>query len=283
MREPTQENIRDISARLARPETERQPGGSWEPRLGDGSPAGQQFDIFAREPRPKAAAWVVCWSDLMMTMFIMFAALYAFQTPKIQFKSVTDLPARVEGGGELPLPAPPVESMLGRIHDRIRDMIERSRLDGAVTVQLVPEKSLHVTLAGDFLFGPGGAALRPDVKSALLELAAILRSAPHAMAVVGHAAPGEAGGDFAAPWRLSSARAMEVAMFLATEAGFPPERLLVTAYGDQRPVQAGDAAQRSRRVELVLSAEIPTDPLPSAVEGGEGGFRRWVASSGGGR
>ena len=71
-------------------------------------------------------------------------------------------------------------------------------------------------------------------------------------------------------------------MFLATEAGFPPERLLVTAYGDQRPVQAGDVAQRSRRVELVLSTENPTDPLPSAEGSGGDGFRRWVASSGGG-
>ncbi len=283
MREPTPESIRDVSARLARPETGPQPAGGWEPRLGDGGPAGQQFDIFAREPRPNTAAWVVCWSDLMMTMFIMFAALYAFQTPKIQLKSVTDLAVRVEGGGDLPLPAPPVESMLGRIHDRIRDMIERSRLNDAIAVRLVPEKALHVTLAGDFLFGPGGAALRPDVKSGLIELAAILRSAPHAMAVVGHAAPGEGGGDVAAPWRLSSARAMEVAMFLATEAGFPPERLLVTAYGDQRPVQAGDVAQRSRRVELVLSTEIPTDPLPSAEGSSGDGFRRWVASSGGGQ
>ena len=283
MREPTPESIRDVSARLARPETGPQPAGGWEPRLGDGGPAGQQFDIFAREPRPKAAAWVVCWSDLMMTMFIMFAALYAFQTPKIQLKSVTDLAVRVEGGGDLPLPAPPVESMLGRIHDRIRDMIERSRLTDAIAVRLVPEKALHVTLAGDFLFGPGGAALRPDVKSGLLELAAILRSAPHAMAVVGHAAPGEGDGDVGASWRLSSARAMEVAMFLATEAGFPPERLRVTAYGDRHPAQAGDIAQRSRRVELVLSTENPTDPLPSAEGNGGDGFRRWVASSGGGQ
>ena len=77
MREPTPESIRDVSARLARPETGPQPAGGWEPRLGDGGPAGQQFDIFAREPRPKAAAWVVCWSDLMMTMFILFLVLFA--------------------------------------------------------------------------------------------------------------------------------------------------------------------------------------------------------------
>ena len=281
MREPTPESIRDVSARLARPEMGAQPGCGREQLFGEPAPGGQQFDIFFRDSRPTPAAWVVCWSDLMMTMFIMFAALYAFQAPLIQFKSVTDQSVQVEEGGLAPVPAPEVESLLGRIHDRVRDAVERSGLGGAVTVRLVPEKALHVTLAGDHLFGPAGASLRPEAKSGLLELAAIMRTAPHSLAVVGHAARGETVGDPAAPWRLSSARAMEVAMFLVAEAGFPPERLFVSAYGEQRPVPAADGVQRSRRVELVLCAENPTEPIPATeAGGGDGaGFRRWVAAS----
>jgi outer membrane protein OmpA-like peptidoglycan-associated protein len=278
MREPTPESIRNVSARLG-PEAGAQPVWSRELHSGDVSPIGQQFDIFSREPRPKTAAWIVCWSDLMMTMFIMFAALYAFQAPMIQFKSVTDQPVRVEAGGTAPVPVPAVESLLGRIHDRVRDMIERSGLERAVSVRLVPDKTLHVTLAGDLLFGPGGSSLRPEAKGGLLELADILRSAPHSLAVVGHAAQGETIGDAAAPWRLSSARAMEVAMFLVAEAGFPPDRMFVTAYGDQRPVRSADGVQRSRRVDLVLCAENPTEPLPAAEGGGADGFRRWVAAA----
>lgn len=282
MREPTPQSIRDVSVRLGRPETVSQPASGREFHFGEAAPGGQQFDIFFRDSRPKPAAWVVCWSDLMMTMFIMFAALYAFQVPMIQYKSVTDQPVRIEAGGTAPVPAPAVESLLGRIHDRVRDAVERGGLEGAVNLRLVPEKALHVTLAGDHLFGPAGAALRPEAKGGLLEIAAILRSAPHSLAVVGHAAKGETVGDPAAPWRLSSARAMEVAMFLAAEAAFPPDRLFVTAYGDQRPVPAADGVQRSRRVELVLCVENPTEPLHAAADGSGAGFRRWVAASAGG-
>lgn len=279
MREPSPDAIRDVSARLSRPESGPLPYVGLDLTGGESFAAGQQFDIFIRDSRPKPAAWVVCWSDLMMTMFIMFAALYVFQTPKIQFKSVTDTAVRPEGVGELPPPALPVESILGRVHDRVRDLVERSGLEGSVTVRLVSDKALHVTVAGEFLFGPGGAALRPEVKSGLRELAGILAGAPQAMSVVGHAASDEAVGDAAGSWRLAAARAMEVAMFLTAEAGFPKERVLVAAYGDQRPVLGDDGFRRSRRVELVLSAENPTEPLP-AVEGRGGeGFRRWVAAS----
>lgn len=283
MREPSSDTIRDLSARLPRPEAGPAPLGRLDVPGGDPalSLTGQHFDIFAREAGPRSAGWVVCWSDLMMTMFIMFAALYAFQAPKIQFKSVTDLSAHAVHVGDEPSPPRPMgESVLGRIHDRIRDMIERSGLEGVVAVRLVPEKELHVTVSGDFLFGAGGSALRPEVKSRLLELASILRSAPHILSVVGHAAPDERLNDPAGPWRLSTARATEVAMFLSGEGGLSAQSMVVAGYGDQRPLHAGDGFGSSRRVELVLSTENPTEPLP-AVEGSDSaGFRRWVAASG---
>ncbi len=285
MREPSPDIIREVAERLRRPEFPSGARGQADLPAGpDGPMASQHFDIFAREARPAQAGWVVCWSDLMMTMFIMFAALYAFQAPTIQFKTVDDLSAEVAGSGVQPVPPlPPEESILGRIHDRVLEMVGRRGLEGAVTVRLVPDKALHVTLAGDFLFGAGDAALRADARARLDELAAILRGAPHTLAVVGHAAPDERLGDPSGPWKLSSARALEVAMFLG-EAGIPESRMFVAGYGDQRPVHAGDSFGRSRRVELVLSGENPTEPLPDANRGDDGGFRRWLAAAGrGGR
>lgn len=285
MREPSPDIIRDVAERLLRPESASGDLGPADPFAGRGEPGpSQHFDIFAREAGSAQAGWVVCWSDLMMTMFIMFAALYAFQAPTIQFKTVSDLPVEAAGSGVQPVPPlPPEESMLGRIHDRIRDMVGRRGLDGVVAVRLVPDKALHVVLAGDFLFGPGDAQLRAEARGRLDELADILRGAPHTLAVVGHAAPDERLGDNSGPWKLSAARAVEMAMFLG-EAGIPDSRMFVAGYGDQRPVHAGDSFGRSRRVELVLSVENPTEPLPDADRGDEGGFRRWLAAaSGGGR
>ncbi len=255
---------------------------------GDGSPFagsefdGQHFDIFAREHKAPSSSWIMCWSDLMMTMFIMFAAMYIFQAPKTPLKPVLDLPVHAMA---MPLAAevsplqPLAGSILDRVHDQLRDLIARDGLEAVFSVRVVPEKSLHVILTGDLLFEEGGAVLRADVKKSLLTMADILRSAPQSLAVVGHSAPGEALRGYAGPWELSVARAADVAGFLMRDAALPPERMLVVGYGDQRPVTGGDGISHSRRVELVLSAENPTEPLPGVAVPAKDGFRQWIAAS----
>jgi flagellar motor protein MotB len=283
MRQPTPDIMRAVSDRLERPEREHEPfgtGGGSDVTAGTVvSTPGQHFDIFAREAHPRASGWVVCWSDLMMTMFVMFAALYAFQAPKIQYKSVTELPVQAFGPGEEVRPPVPVESVLERIHDRIRSLIVRDGLGGFLEVRLVPEKAVHVTMSGDFLFGGRDSALRADVADRLANLASILRAAPYGLAVVGHVAPEERLTDFEAAWRLSAARATAVAMFLTGQGGLPAERVSIVGYGDQRPVHGDDGFRRSRRVELVLSTENPTEPLPAADDAGGAGLRQWVSES----
>jgi len=241
---------------------------------------GQHFDIFARDHQPASSSWVVCWSDLMMTMFIMFAALYIFQIPKIQFKSVSDMAVQAAPfGTEVAPPQPSAGSILDRIHDQLRDLIARDGLEAVFTVQVVPEKTLHVILTGDLLFEAGGVSLRADVRRSLLAMAEILRTAPHALAVVGHVAPGEPLRVHPSPWELSVARAAEVAGLLMRDGSFPAERMLVVGYGDQRPVSGVDGVSRSGRVELVLSADNPMEPLPGVHEPSRDGFRQWLAAS----
>ena len=293
MREPTPEIIRDISARLSRPmHGERVPRGDSDPLRsagrGDGSPFagsefdGQHFDIFAREHKAPSSSWIMCWSDLMMTMFIMFAAMYIFQAPKTPLKPVLDLPVQAIAmplAAEASPPPSSAGSILDRVHDQLRDLIVRDGLEAVFSVRVVPEKSLHVILTGNLLFEEGGAVLRADVKKSLLTMADILRSAPQSLAVVGHSAPGEALRGYAGPWELSVARAADVAGFLMRDAGLPPERMLVVGYGDQRPVTGGDGIGLSRRVELVLSDENPMEPLPGVNVPAKDGFRQWIAAS----
>ena len=290
MREPTPEIMRDVSARLSRPRHGQRPKhGAAEPFGGihgtDGghpevSALSQHFDVFAREQQTRPASWVICWSDLMMTMFIMFAALYIFQLPKIHYKSVSELSVKpLPLGAEIVPPQALAGSILDRLHDRLRDLIARDGLHEAVAVQSVPGKSLHVVLSGNLLFGEKGAVVRSDVEKTLLDVGEILRSAPHVLSVVGHAATeGSAPGSREA-WELSVAMAAEVADFLMRNAGLPAERMLVAGYGDQRSLADGDRAAADRRVELVLSSENPTEPLPMAQGSAGEGFRQWLAAS----
>ena len=288
MREPTPEIMRDVSARLSRPRQGQHPKyGAAEPFGGihgtDGehpevSAFSQHFDIFAREQQMRPASWVICWSDLMMTMFIMFAALYIFQLPKIQYKSVSELSVKALPLGTETIPPQAVAgSILDRLHDRLRDLIRRDGLQDMVAVQSVPGKSLHVVLAGDLLFENSRAVLRGDVKETLLAVGEILRSAPHALSVVGHAASGGAAAGSREVWGLSVAMAADVADFLIRDAGLPAGRMLVAGYGDQRPLVDGDRA--GGRVELVLSSENPTEPLPMVKAPAGEGFRQWLAAS----
>lgn len=215
-----------------------------------------------------------------MTMFIMFAALYIFALPTIQVKAVHDLPPRpLSPVGEPSPPRSAPGSILERVHTRLLDRIERDGLGHIFSAYLVPEKAVHLVLSGDAVFGPGGTVLPDEVRKSLVSLGDILRSSPHMLAVVGHAASGEPLGSQAGPWELSAVRAASVAGILMREAEIPSGRLLLAGYGDQRPAagQAGLAA--SRRVELILCAETPTEPLqvPSVPAGD--GFRGWLAAT----
>lgn len=290
MREPTPEIMRDVTARLSRSGPGR---GSADAGVGvvpgvygqeeesfARMASGQHFDIFARENTIRPASWVICWSDLMMTMFIMFAALYIFQLPKISYTSVSDVSVKALPLGTETIPRQPSDgSILDRIHDQLRDLIEREGMQSVVSVRVSPGKSLHMVLSGEMLFDGGTALLQGDAKRRLLAVGKILGGAPHALSVVGHSAPGESHSGYEGPWEYSVSMAAEVAAFLMRDAGLPAARMLVAGYGDQRPVVDGDGVASTRRVELVLSSENPTEPLPVVKAPAGEGFRQWVGTA----
>jgi len=45
----------------------------------------REEDIFSHRRMPKTVHWSVPWSDLMMTMFILFAVMYIYQSAKREF------------------------------------------------------------------------------------------------------------------------------------------------------------------------------------------------------
>lgn len=240
----------------------------------------QYFDVFTREVPARSASWSIWWSDLMMTMFIMFAALYAFQMPRSAPSSTSNLsvPPVAAASGRV-ISADPV---LDRIHAQLADAIEHSGLRGLVTLDLVPDTSIHLVVSGGVIFPSGGAGLKPGIQRGLRELALIMSRSPYDLAVVGHCAPGELNSGAAGTWALSVARAGAVVEYLSREEVFPVERMYIVGYGDQRPVnsQPGrDQTHADRRVELVLGTVNITAPLARVDDANQGGFRKWLGSS----
>lgn len=239
-------------------------------------PLGQHFDAMARPPVQKSNNWAVWWSDLMMAMFVMFAALYIFQVPqKKPLGPVPEAPTVAEQ-----YPARGAESLLLRMYEQGQDLILQNRLEDLVVSRLVPEKNMRLILAGEHAFDQGQARLKPRAKSAVQVLAPILRQGPYKLTVVGHVDNDEKQGS-SAPWDLSMDRAKAVAHALL-EFGVPEEATIVVGYAHKvvAPSKPGQPAL-GRRVEIVLSSENPTDPLSAdeISKQSKAGIRAWMSSS----
>ena len=66
-------------------------------------------DTFFRSRTPKSTHWSVAWSDLMMTMFILFLTLFVYQLAHREFLS--EETPEVVAGTTMPLPAPPLPAL----------------------------------------------------------------------------------------------------------------------------------------------------------------------------
>ncbi|WP_342236545.1 peptidoglycan -binding protein [Inquilinus sp. OTU3971] len=75
------------------------------------------------------------------------------------------------------------------------------------------------------------------------------------------------GGPFPTNWQLSSARALSVLNFLATQ-GIPPQRMAAAGFGEWQPLDPGntpDAYRRNRRIELRLDQRGDSGPDTTAA------------------
>lgn len=240
----------------------------------------QYFDIFSRPAPARSASWSIWWSDLMMTMFIMFAALYAFQIPRTSMSTPTEpniLPPPVVKENIVSM-----DPILDRIHGQLAATIARFEQDTMLTLSLVPDSAIHLVIHGNTLFSPGTSNERTPLHLCLQELAWIMKSSPYDLAVVGHASTHEAQNKKTDAWTLSMAKSSAVLNYLVQQVKFPAERIYMVGYGDQRPLGAAlEVAQghEDGRVELVLGTVNITAPLvrPSALP--KKGFQQWLAAT----
>jgi len=75
------------------------------------------------------------------------------------------------------------------------------------------------------------------------------------------------GGPFPTNWQLSTARALSVLNFLATQ-GIPPQRMAAAGFGEWQPLDTGntpDAYRRNRRIELRLDQRGDSGPDSTAA------------------
>ncbi|MFO7751367.1 MAG: flagellar motor protein MotB [Desulfobacteraceae bacterium] len=219
-------------------------------------------DVFSCPFELKRERWSVPWSDLMMTMFIFFVVMYVYQTGnrKLEFGSGPGN-SQISQAGTDSIVNANVKSQPSDIYDRTKAAFQDTFVDNTTTVDLVEDKSVRISLAGDLLFDTGIAALKPEAMWSLDQVAKIIRENGFIVNVVGHTdATPTYSKRYPTNWELSTARACNVARYLIEKWEIPGSRFFVSGHAWHQPVLPNNTPQRrslNRRVEIVLMKNKP--------------------------
>lgn len=174
------------------------------------------------------AAWLITFTDLFCLLLAFFVLLFSmseletgkWQAMKQAFTKHQETPYgaaaesgptdKPEGGIER---APGLDlGYLGKVFEaHAKDNV---LLENAVIYRV--GEQLIISLPADLLFAPGVAAIEAKGRSALFDLAGLLRNIANDISVTGHSDPTPVSGAFASNWDLSLARAAAVAAALKT-------------------------------------------------------------------
>ncbi len=243
----------------------------WEPNLtedpGLDMALPEDDDFLFRGKMPKTPHWSVPWSDLMMTMFILFAVLFAYHYskrdalsseesaptvhPVVEMRAFSDIHDRESN------PPPGIS----RLYKMSKQTLVSQDLKNIASVDLVEDKAVRIILTGDVLFDTGKAELKRDAVALLKKVAGDLRETPYTVNVVGHTDDVPIKTErFPSNWELSTNRACVTARFLIDEMDIPPTQVFVTGHAAYQPLMANnDPTSRAanRRVEIIITKERP--------------------------
>ena len=224
---------------------------------------------FSRGRQPRRVLWSIAWSDLMMTMFILFAMLYIYQAANREFSFLKQVETDVAPEAASVEAAPPqvetiIESLDALAAHRAgggADTVRLQQLSEIGQVELEPDKAVRIILPGDLLFDTGRADLKPSALETLRQVADAVRITDYRVNVVGHTDSVPMHSEkFATNWELSAIRACAVARYLIEQTGLSPARFYISAHAYLQPVAPNDTpANRSanRRVELIMTQNRP--------------------------
>jgi chemotaxis protein MotB len=218
------------------------------------------------------ANWAVPWSDLMMTMFVLFAALLAVQAVHERTKQQPtqhQMSANVQQQEvrrekivkeQMLSPVPTFEPLTQvNVLARSEEVVRETDLQNAEIV-LLDDQSVKVSVHGPMFFALGSADLRPEVTLFLDRLAQIIKQTPFDIHVVGHTDDRPINTImFPSNWELSLIRASRVARYLIKSENLDPSRFVVMGRGEFAPatVNADERARwLNRRVDIIITREI---------------------------
>ena len=227
----------------------------------------QGSDVLFEPQHRKATHWSVSMSDLMMTMFILFAVLFAYHVSREGIFATQNLTPLKSQATRYPQQKN-IQSVSPVPHESISELYKTSKrtlgpetLADSASVELVKDSAVMIVLPGDVLFDSGRAELKPQNLDALKKVAGIIKSTPYVINIIGHTDNRPINNDrFASNWELSTARACVAADYLIHQMGIEPTRIYAAGHAENKPIRSNHTPEgraANRRVEIVISREKP--------------------------
>jgi len=252
---------------------------------------------------PGIERWLLTYADLITLLMVFFVVLYSVS--KADVAKITELRTSIQRAfgievlaGEDPSkafgkesPKAPASALFGTADISTASLLENrlvstlDELQEALSQLPRPQQDralIHIgaardgfiiSLAGNILFDSGKADLRPEGLLLLNALADGLKPMPNELRIEGHTDDIPITTPlYPSNWELSSARATNVARYLAERGGLDAARLSAAGYGENRPVAPNDTRDgrsRNRRVDIVvLSSPVAAEILSARIESG---------------
>jgi chemotaxis protein MotB len=233
--------------------------------LGSGGPSNN--DIFLQRKMPNKVHWSIPWSDLMMTMFILFVVMFIYHSTQKEFLSPDGL--KTKETKALTINSPPItdnkvvfsQSTLPKLYDLSKKTVQAKNLNNFASVDLFADKAVRIILTGDLLFDVGEAELKEDAKDKLETIAPLITKTPYKINVVGHTdnLPIKSS-RFPSNWELSLVRASVVARFFIEDLNIPGKKFYLSGHSYFQPVRPNTTPENraaNRRVEIIITKERP--------------------------
>ncbi len=208
-------------------------------------------------------SFLVTYSDLITLILVIFVLLYSIS--KVDGGKFTEVFSSFQEK-EFQLKHQNVRldtkefEMLSRVRELVKDNVDPESLVRSDV------RTIIIRLNSSDLFAPGSADLKEDAEELILNsIKTEMREGVKQIHVDGHTdnvPMVDNSGPFPTNWELSSVRASHVARVIISRANFSPKRMVVTGYGEYRPLKpntSDDNRALNRRVEIKILKDIKVE------------------------
>lgn len=212
-------------------------------------------------------SWLITYSDMITIILCFFVVFFTMTAEEASLLETIkeSLTTEVEDLSEENLKLQQEKDTLTELllgtdenidsSESFMDFLESNNLLDSVNI-IEEERGLVIRFKDGVLFSSGEAGISQGGYELLNEIADKIQGIPNLVVIEGFTdnVPIQTS-DFPSNWELSVARAIGVARFMIDDMGIEEERISVSGFGEQRPIDTNDTDEgraNNRRIEITI-------------------------------